>query len=164
MTDNAKWAPVIGRYMIAFGEIESSVNELLRNIIPEGAMKVVVGLQLGQRIKLLREGLPDWKDLSDVNQSVVAQNLEEAAGLMGTRNLIAHNPLILSLFTQDGKPKRSREEEEVIWSEHSGKAITFAELRKLTARAELVANALLMNWLDYDVAALSGHKPVLKRP
>lgn len=161
-TNDAKWAPVIGRYMIAFGSIENSINELLRNVIPEGAMKVIAGLQLGQRIKLLREGLSDWKNLSDANQTVIAQNIDEVSSLSQTRNLIAHNPLLLSLFTEEGHERSTHLEH--IRSETSRKVITLDELEAVTSRAEALADALMMNWIDYDFGGLNDQKPTLKRP
>ena len=162
LTNDANWAPVIGRYMIAFGSIESSVNELLRNVIPEGAMKVVIGLPLGQRIKLLRESLADWKELSDVNRTVIALNLDEVVSLSSTRNLIAHNPLLLALYADDEEsPDIAREH---IKSEQTGKGITLPELEVVTARVEALSAALWRNWIDYDFSYMNGEPLKLKRP
>jgi hypothetical protein len=161
--DPKPWAPVIGNYMISYGSIENSINELLRNVCSEAVMGFVVTLQLGQRIKLLREGLPDWKALSEDNKKVILLTLDEIEHLAKTRNLIAHNPLLLSLFEEDGSERTKTREH--IRSAQSGKTVTLQELTQLSERAMLVAKALEQNWLEYDVSVMGDQpQPTFKRP
>lgn len=159
--DHKPWVPVIGEFMVAFGSIESSVNELLRNVCSEAVMKVVITLQLSARIKLLKEALVDWKYLSDPNKEVLRLNLDEVVGLSRTRNLIAHNPLVFSAFQdEDGEPNGRFN----IWSEQTEKTISLPELQKDTDRAVRISDALSSNWIDYDMAFMRGEQPVMKRP
>jgi hypothetical protein len=161
LTNDDKWAPVLGRFMIAFGSIESSVNELLRQQCSEAQMKFVLTLMLTARCTLLRHMLAERK-VSDEARAILLGTLNEVEGLSKTRNIVAHNPLVLSMFKADDQQTRTMRE--VIYAEHKDKAIEFDELSRLAARAVRVAASLSQNWIELDQAAMSAREPVLKRP
>jgi len=158
--NDEKWAPIVGKFMIAFGSIEKCVNELLRHQCGEAHMRFALTLMLAQRFKLLRELLSE-RSLSDVARSVLIANLDDAQELVRTRNLVAHNPLVLSMFHHDDEATRTMRE--VIYAERNGKAIEFEELIRLTDRATKVAAALAQNWIELDMAQMEGREPMLTR-
>ena len=160
---------MVGRFMVAFGSIESSINELLRNTQSDGAMELVMTLRLEQRIDLLRKTLPDWKDLSDKNKSILLVVLDEVQHLAKTRNLIAHNPLTVQmLYLPDPKDKplveKAKRAQEYIKHEITQKFITLPELTAQAKRVWKVAVFLQMAWIDYDMAYMGGKPLVLKKP
>lgn len=159
--DDEPWVPLVGQFMLAFGSIESSVNELLRQQCTKAQMRFIVSLQLAQRFILLREVLTE-RQLDQVSMGILIANLDEAQSLAKTRNLIAHNPLVLAMF--DDKGTSSKSLQEVIAAEHSGKQMDLAELSKLTERAVKVAEALTQNWIEFDLAEMDRRPPALKRP
>lgn len=145
--------------MLAFGSIESSVNELLRQKCSEATLRFVLPLQLGQRFTLLTGQITEW-DLSDANRKVLLDVLGEAKGLSYNRNLIAHNPLVLSYFIKDKDGVGFAGAH--IKSEHSDKTIEFAELERPTGRAEKVAIALSKMWIELDLALMDSRDPNLR--
>lgn len=162
LTRDDKWAPIIGRLFIAFGLMESSINELLRQQCSDQQMKFIVSLQLKQRLDLLRSILPE-RNLSDWNRKVLNDLLNEVSHLAKTRNLVAHNPLTLSMFQNDGSPK-DKLWEEVIVAESGDRRITFEALQLSADRAFLVAETLHRSWIELDLGVMDGKEPELMRP
>ena len=159
LRSDTEWAALVGRFMLAFGRIESSVNELLRRKCSEGTLRFVLQLQLAQRFTLLTEQITEW-DISDSNRKVLMDVLSEAKGLSHNRNLIAHNPLVLSYFIKDKDGVGFAGAH--IKSEHSDKTMEFAVLERLTGRAEKVAIALSKMWIELDLAEMQSRVPTLK--
>lgn len=155
------WVEYVGRFMMAFGLIESCVNELLRRSCSAATLKFVLPLMLKPRFELLSLQLTEWT-LSDANRKVLVDTLGEAQGLAKHRNHIAHNPLILSWFRRD--ETGSGFAKAAIWSEHSGKIIEYGDMKKYTERAEQVALALQGIWVELDMADMQAREPLLKPP
>ena len=84
-TNDEKWITAVGKFMLAFGSIEGSVNELIRQCTTEGLFKVMLPLLLAQRVKIAKE-LTVERKLSDINKSILLANLEEVVNLSPTRN------------------------------------------------------------------------------
>ncbi|ALV07314.1 hypothetical protein [Roseateles depolymerans] len=162
LTRDDQWAPVIGRLFIAFGVMESAINELLRQQCSDQQMKFLVSLQLKQRLDLLRSILPE-RNLSDWNRKVLLDLLNEVSHLAKTRNLVAHNPLTLSRFKNDGSAK-DKLWEEVIVAESGDRRITLEALRVAADRASTVAEALHASWIELDLGVMEGKEPELMRP
>ena len=168
-TNDEAWIPVIGQFMVAFGSIENSINELLTNTQTLNQMQFIMTLRLEQRITMLRRSLADWEDLSDKNKKVLWDNLDEIQHLARTRNLIAHNPLTMQmLYLPDPKDKalieKANQAGEYIKHEVTQQIVTLPELTKMTKRAYALAIVMQGNWIEYDLKTMAGKEPVMKRP
>jgi hypothetical protein len=157
-----RWESVVGQYMLAFGDIESSINELIRQMCPASTLVFALPLLLHQRMTLLRLALEEFELLNGKNRQVLNDTLDEVSNLAKTRNLIAHNPLVLQFYA--GSNQLDRQMKEVIKHEHMNKSIDLGELRKVAARANKVAAALNMMWIGIDMHLMNDKPIVFKTP
>lgn len=97
---HGKWAAAIGQSLVAFGSIEHLTVNCLQEIPKDRIQKSVNSFKLGQRIELILELLEAHPGL--VYEQLAAK-LSRAKELLATRNLIAHNPLVLGILHTDGK-------------------------------------------------------------
>ena len=95
----SEWAAAIGKAFVAFGSIEHITVVCLREIPKDSIQRFSKALRLTQRIDLLLELLEPYQQPECL---ALADKLREAKVLARTRNLIAHNPLVLQMH-DDGK-------------------------------------------------------------
>jgi hypothetical protein len=92
-----QWRTAIGRFILSFGSIEWFTYHMLSELPTERIFESVMFLGFKQRLNLVIQ-LVQEKNLDDEITSRVIDLLNEAKELADTRNLIAHNPLLLNLF------------------------------------------------------------------
>ena len=131
-----EWASAIGKAFVAFGSIEHVTVVCLKELPKDRIQRTTKSFRLGQRIALLVELLEAhdgalYRELS--------AKLKRAKELAETRNLIAHNPLVMDFFQrQDG----SMFTREVIAHLHQDKHITLNELEEFASESETLASDL----------------------
>ena len=96
---NGAWATAIGRSFVAFGSIEHLTVTCLQEIPRDRIQKSVSSFRLGQRIDLILELLEAHPGEVYLR---LASKLSRAKEMLATRNLIAHNPLVLGILHSDG--------------------------------------------------------------
>jgi hypothetical protein len=131
-----QWATAIGQAFVAFGSIEHVTVACLREIPRDRIQKSTKSFRLGQRIDLLVELLEahDGDEFSDLSKA-----LKQAKALAQTRNLIAHNPLVLEVYEwADG----SIFHREVIASLQGEHRMTLPELQAFANEAETLSSDL----------------------
>ena len=131
-----EWSAAIGKAFIAFGGIEHVTVACLRQLPRDRLQKSTRSYRLGQRIDLLLEILeayeaPPYKQLS--------ASLGRAKELAETRNLIAHNPLVLEFYE---RPDGSYYHQQVIAAMHRDKKITLEQLQAFAEESEALTAAL----------------------
>jgi hypothetical protein len=133
-----QWAAAIGKAFVAFGSIEHITIVCLREIPKDRIQKSTSGFMLTPRIDLLLELLEAHQgDAFDQ----LAGHLKQAKSMVQTRNLIAHNPLVLS-FYQDAEGEFTYEES-IISLKKEGHKISLPELEAFAQRSEELASDLL---------------------
>jgi hypothetical protein len=143
LVDPTPWIPVIGRFMMAFGNSEARVNGILGQWYPAEELNFFVSMPLEARVKLLKAAAASRRELfTDANIDTLLLNLSELQSLAKTRNLIAHNPLVLTVFEEDDQVVEVKER---ITHEHKGDEIDLTDLERKAGRAERVADALMQN-------------------
>ena len=91
------WRPLIGRAILAFGAIEVATVRCLVYLAPRPKLKQLVNLKFGRRVDaVLRLLERDRNGTTDV----LAALLRSAKVLARTRNLVAHNPLEMTVYQQ----------------------------------------------------------------
>ncbi len=132
------WAAAIGKAFVAFGSIEHTTVVCLRQIPRDRIQRFAKSLKLSQRIDLLLELLeshrhPECTELAD--------KLRQVRSLVPTRNLIAHNPLVLEFYEHaDGGHAFA----EAIAAIHKdGHKITLRETQDFAASSERLASELI---------------------
>src|SRR5690606_30746822 len=94
-----EWAAAIGAAFVAFGSIEHTTIVCLREIPRDSIWRSSKSLKLVPRVDLLLELLEPYQHQECLT---LADKLRQVKELARTRNLIAHNPLVLQIH-EDGQ-------------------------------------------------------------
>jgi hypothetical protein len=97
-----EWAAAIGAIFVAFGSIEHTTVVCLREIPTDSIWRFSKSLKLVPRVDLLLELLEPYRHQECLT---LADKLGQVKELARTRNLIAHNPLVLQIH-EDGQGNR----------------------------------------------------------
>jgi hypothetical protein len=130
------WAAAIGKAFVAFGGIEHVTVACLRQIPRDKLQKSTRAFRLGQRIDLLLEILEAYPAAP---YQQLATCLARAKVLAETRNLIAHNPLVLEFYE---RPDGSIFHQQVIAAMHKDRKVTLEKLQAFADESESLASAL----------------------
>lgn len=154
-----KWAAAIGQAFVAFGSFEHVTVACLEQIPLDPIARSTAKLGLAHRIELIVEILSGHEGEIFAN---LASKLEEARGMTPTRNLIAHNPLVMDFYQRADGTLFHRE---VITALHKERQINLEELQDFARQAEKLASDLY-GAAGKVFAALSEArgKPQLQRP
>lgn len=131
------WAAAIGKAFVAFGSIEHLTVACLREIPNDPIQRTAKAFKLGQRIDLLLELLESHNEEPFLHLS---EKLKAVKDLSQTRNLIAHNPLLLEVYKFDDGSLFHRE---VIAALHSENRITLSQVEEFAVKSESLASELL---------------------
>jgi len=132
-----EWAAAIGRTFVAFGSIEHVTVVCLREIPKDSIQRSTSSFRLTSRIDLLLELLETHS--GDIFERL-AEKLTLAKSMAGTRNLIAHNPLVLDFYEHaDGSYSHK---ESIVSLRKERHRITLPELQDFAARSEKLASDL----------------------
>ncbi|WP_132982814.1 hypothetical protein [Thermomonas haemolytica] len=137
LDEHQHWANGIGKLLLAFAGIEAATLELIQLISLSKIHDSATRLQLHQRVELLLE-ICEGLDTPD-HQPLIAV-LEKVKGLQSTRNLVAHNPLVIEISVH---PENVFLAKEVIRSrQNRNKRITLEELQDAAKYAEVLERQL----------------------
>ena len=129
-----EWAAAIGAAFVAFGSIEHTTVVCLREIPSDSIWRFSKSLNLAPRVDLLLELLEPYQQQECLT---LAEKLRQVKGLARTRNLIAHNPLVLQMH-EDGQGNRIFGS--AITAIHKeGHLISLAETQQFAATCEELA-------------------------
>jgi hypothetical protein len=142
---NHKWATAIGRVFVAFGGIEYTSFKCLENIPKDNILQSTKNLPLGKRIDLLQEILTTHDNL--VTAELIS-NFREIKKLSEHRNLIAHNPLVLDLYSS-GDDDDLCLKEKIMSLKKPDKHMYFNELEKLAMDSEMLSSNFLKSALSF---------------
>jgi len=98
--ENAEWHVLVGKAILFFGEIELISLKCLSHIPADSVGGTAARLTFSRRVDLLLEILKGRKELSIPLQGL-REGFNHAKRLTKTRNLIAHNPLLLDLYANE---------------------------------------------------------------
>lgn len=135
---SGEWAAAIGKAFVAFGSIEHTTVVCLRQIPKDQFRRFAKGLNLTPRVDLLLEILESYPVPECIELS---EKLERVKALAKTRNLIAHNPLVLE-FYEDGNGGYAYKEA-IAAIHREGHKITLAEVQDFAAKSEQLAGDLI---------------------
>ncbi|MGF6091089.1 hypothetical protein [Pseudomonas sp. 18173] len=150
LVDSARWAPIIGRLFIAFGSIERTTHECIRDWAGEIIHKHFANAPLSARIDFARD-LAKAQDATYATQEAFVQSLLSAKKLAQNRNLVAHNPLCL-VFFQDSLDRPFLEA--VAHHTNDQKILSYEALVEIVERSERCAEELIHNFVAFRVEKL----------
>lgn len=92
-----KFAPIIGQAILSFGNIEYFTFQALEYLPNDNIFNSAAILPFTQRVDLIIEILKG-RNPAKINSKLI-KLLEKSKELAKTRNIIAHNPLIIEIYT-----------------------------------------------------------------
>ncbi len=144
--DPEVWALNIGRFIMAFGQIEWSVNFVLRSWITDKKLrKRILEMQLADRIVLLRSMAPTQNFGAPANLKILFAQLDEIGHLQSQRNLLAHSPMSITIEKYDPANPQGLRAEVVISSERSDKRMKLSELIEVAAKVKGLSDTFSRN-------------------
>lgn len=135
---------------IAFGSIERTTHECIRNWAGEQIHKHFAKTPLAARIELARD-LAQSQDVSQTTKDAFCQSLIRAKNLTKYRNLVAHNPLCLILLQESLSDSLL---EAICHVTEDNKYLTFDELSEILATVEDCAEKLLDHYIAFRLNKL----------
>ncbi len=147
---DGQWAAAIGKAFIAFGSIEHTVVVCLKEIPRDSAPRFFRPIPLGKKIEFLLEVLMQRQG---PECSVLVGNLLRAKDLAESRNLVAHNPLVLSIYENDKGELAFEESISHVYKE--GKEMSLSDLQNFADESERLASELIHS----SIAAFKALRP-----
>ncbi|MCY1433734.1 hypothetical protein D9M71_497700 [compost metagenome] len=135
---------------IAFGRIERTTHECIRDWAGEIIHKHFANAPLSARIDLARD-LAEAQDATEATQEAFVRSLLSAKKLAQNRNLVAHNPLCL-VFFQDSLDRPFLEA--VAHHTNDQKILSYEALVEIVDRSERCAEELIHNFVAFSVEKL----------
>lgn len=134
---DGQWARAVGRFMLAFGDIEHTTIACLCGIPSDSIGRVSAKIGLGLRLDLLQAVLegktqPEYESLASVTDRI--------SKFLNNRNLVAHNPVQFS-FYRNSDDGGILIQPELVSTRDRSKRLTFEQLEELAAKAEELAYA-----------------------
>lgn len=145
-----RWALLIGRVFIAFGSIEHLTHECLKEWLKDPIYNHLKNINLSRRIDLVID-LVQTQNFDKNNTEYFVSLCRLAKIIAEKRNILAHNPLVLTLFY--GNP----DFHEIIQSTIKEDIyITFEELEHITIESEDLANLLIEAKVKFSLEGWKG--------
>jgi hypothetical protein len=133
------WGGLVGRFVLAFGDIENVTYMALSQIPRDTIFKSTASLGFGKRADLVSEIVQDHPEVSTAAQNRLVKYLKEAKALSEIRNILAHSPLMLKLYQH---PQWNHAELGIASARNRDKPITLAVLRTNVRKAETLSGKL----------------------
>ena len=141
-----KWALAIGKFIIAFGTIESTITEVIRLSALPAQIQVLTNLNFAKKAELVVAVLQDWNPFD--TQSIKGA-FDKLSIITKRRNIVAHNGFSIAFFESlDGgedfyevgmaKPHNSRG----VW-------LQIEDLQRDTEALKLI-DGNLIGWIQKD--------------
>jgi hypothetical protein len=160
LVDPKPWIPLIGRLFVAFGGIERTTHECIREWAGETIHKHVAHSRLSDRLDLAAD-LAESRDVSESMKRDFKATVWKARDLAKHRNHVAHNPLCLVLL-QDGIDSSFLEA--ITSNKDENKLMSLSELGRVVEAAELCSEELHQRFVAFRLATLdleSLHDPAI---
>lgn len=142
--DVAEWELLVGKAIIRFGEIELISLKCLAFFSSDQTTSSDAKLRFVPRAKKLVELLKMRQNI-DQNLEELIHGFEQARRLASTRNLIAHNPVMLDLYVNEDKTE-SRAERWITSARSASVTIDLADLKEFYAEVDDLASTLWMHF------------------
>lgn len=145
--ENAEWHTLAGKAILFFGEIELISIRCLAHLPADRLAVTAARLEFGRRVDLLLEILSGMAASAEPVISKLIESFRTAKRLADTRNLIAHDPVMLDLYVNEAKDDHYVER--TIRSVRGNKSpMRLAVLKEFASEVEHLAAELWLQYLD----------------
>jgi hypothetical protein len=134
-----EWATLIGQFFVSFAKIEHTTCISIQYFSEDNISNTANRLAFKTRVELLIELITDKKYIDDDKTKKYTDLLEKALKLSEKRNIIAHNPILLDLYTHEETEQLIQRE--VIISKRN-KRIFLDNLKEMVDEAEKLSKEL----------------------
>jgi hypothetical protein len=150
----SEWAPVVGRLILSFGDIENVTYLALLQLPKDKIFATTSSLPFGKRVDLVLDLVDGHPEIAEDLSKRFAEKLRDAKKLSETRNMVAHSPLVMQIF-QHPKEGWVHREMALANAKNKEKALSLDALTQAASEADRLAREL------YDLYG-SIHKRVVK--
>jgi len=140
-----EWEALVGHTIVRFGEIEYITIKCLELLPQDRIAATAARMPFAQRVNLVLEILEGRKITSKYVQQLV-RHLVRARQLAEKRNLIAHNPVMLEIYSNRDETE-ARTRYAIASARGGGKPITLEDLKELAAEVDDLAASM---WLCFN--------------
>lgn len=147
-SDHLEWELLVGRALLRFGDIEYVSVRCLDVIPDERIFESTSRLDFSRRVEILLEILSNRKELTPPLCKLM-DGFKRAKELARTRNLVAHNPLMLNLYVNH-ETQESAATYRIDSNRSVKNSITLEELKEFSAEVDDLAATI---WLEFGNVA-----------
>ncbi len=144
--DDIQWQALIGKAILAFAHIELISLKCIDELEPAATCKDAQELRFTPRARRVVELLEAREPPFSPSQVALAEGFRCAIELAKTRNLIAHNPVLLDLKVKDGTD---------LWAERTiqsvrptDKLLTFEDMKEFAATVDDLKTELWAHYMN----------------
>jgi hypothetical protein len=138
--EKGEWETLIGRALISFGEIELITHKWLSHFPRDSVARSGGRLAFARRVDLILEILAG-REFDEAGVEFAAA-LRRAKALAETRNTIAHNPVMMNVYTDETMDDVLLEQS--ISNIRGDRVIDLAEMKEFAAEAGDLASKMWM--------------------
>jgi hypothetical protein len=137
----SKWAPLVGRFILSFGDIENVTYLALLQLPKDKIFQTTSTLGFGKRVDLVIELIKDHAEIGKSLSERFVEKLKAAKKLSETRNLVAHSPVVMKVYHH---PKEGWTHREIALAnaKNRDRDISLAILKKAVTESERLAKGL----------------------
>lgn len=139
---------MVGKAILKFGDIELISIKCLALIPTDKLDDSASRLDFGRRAGLLIEILEGRDNLCE-NLTTIRDGLKKAKELAKTRNLIAHNPVMLDIFVNDDETEAIARHSITSARTENGKSLDLETLEEFSAEVERLSAKLWIAFLNF---------------
>jgi len=133
-----KWAPLVGRFILEFGEIENVTYFALLQLPKDQIFSTTSTLPFGKRVDLVRELVSGNEKIPKDLGTQFEEELKAAKKLAEMRNIVAHSPLLMKIY-EHPKEGWTYREEAIGTLKHKENSISFEQLSEAGEEAGALA-------------------------
>ena len=143
-----EWEELIGKSIRQFAEIEYVSVKCLTLIPTDKISDTASNLRFSDRASILIEILESRED-RDLHTASLLDGFKRAKALSTTRNLIAHNPMVMDIYLDENN-NTHKVEHKIAKTRGKERSIDLAELRMFAAEVEKVSALLWRSYVELD--------------
>lgn len=137
-----EWRKLVGTAILSFGDIEFATIKCLAHLPSDNIFKTTSRLPFSRRVDLIIEILEARKNQVEENKELI-NKLKRAKELAEWRNVLAHNPLITSIY--EHKADGDLVVQKLIKAERkNSKEIDLSTLKELAAEIDNLSSEIYL--------------------
>lgn len=135
-----QWRNLIGLFFVSFAKIEHTTCISIKAFSEENISNTANSLPFTLRVELLMEIIVKKKYIESEKLNKLLNLLKQSLKLSEKRNIIAHNPILLDIYTDESEQLKEREV--IVSKRNCKKRIHLEDLKKMVDEANKLSEEL----------------------